>query len=468
MTGVLWLIEAILLGCLLVYRYGNLRNVDSAAARTLLIFGAGTAGGIGLTSVLFFLAGVLLDSPMLAMALELAVLAGTAWLVFRAGKREPVERKSWSWVTLALWASLFLALAAATSGMASAWQEIPHGNWDAWATWNLRARYLVSGSGLASRAWSPVLGGVTHIEYPLLVSSFVARCWSFGHSASTAVPAATSYAFFLALVSLAGGAIMALRGTAMGLAAALILSCTPSLLREVPAQYADVPVACYMAGALAFVLLDRPWIAGILGGLAVWTKNEGWLFLAALFIASAVWKRRAIPRMAAGALPAGLLALAFKLSLPKTGAAQLGGSLPTAIHQVGDVNRYAAVFGEFGRGVADMGVGWYHPILPLALVMIAAGVDRQRRRDAAFSGTVAGVLLAGFFAVYIVTGYDLTWQLQTSLPRLLVQAWPLLLVTAFASLSPVRIISAPQAAPSRKAARKSPKESAASRKKGAQ
>ena len=465
MTGVLWLVEAILLGCLLVYRYGNLGEVDNAAARILLIFGAGTAGGIGLTSILFFLAGVLLGSPMLAMALELAALAGAAYLAFRAGKRGPGERKPWSWATLALWASLFLALAAATSGMAAAWQEIPHGNWDAWATWNLRARYLVSDSGLASRAWSPMLAGVTHIEYPLLVPAFVARCWSFSHSGSTVVPAATSYAFFLALVSLVGGAIMALRGTALGIAGALVLTCTPSLLREVPAQYADVPVACYMAGALVFVLLDRPWMAGILGGLGVWTKNEGWLFLAALLLATAVWKRRAIPRIAAGVLPAGLLALAFKLSLPKTGAAQLGGNLPAAIHQVGDVNRYAAVLGEFGRGAADMGAGWYHPILPLAIVMLAAGFDRQRRSDALFSAAVAGVLLAGFFAVYIVTGYDLNWQLQTSLPRLLVQAWPLLVITAFVGLASVKLQAAPRAAPSRKATGKSPKVSAASRKK---
>lgn len=435
MTGVLWFIEAILLGCLLVYRYADLGKIPSAPARALLIFGAGTAGGIGLTSILFFLASVLLGSLKLAMALELAVLAGAAYLAFRAGKYPPAERAGFSWITITLWASLFIALAAATAGMASAWQEIPHGNWDAWATWNLRARYLISGAGLASRAWSPVLAGVTHIEYPLLVPSFVARCWSLGGTASTAVPAAASYAFFLALVSLVGGAIMALRGTAIGLAAALVLTCTPSLLREVPAQYADVPVACYMAGALAFVLIDRPWMAGIFGGLALWTKNEGWLFFAALLIASAVWKRRAIPRIAAGALPAGLLALAFKLSLPKTTATQLGGSLPGAIHQVGDVNRYAAVLSEFGRGVADMGVGWYHPILPLAIVMVALGFDRQRRTNAAFSGVVAGVLLAGFFAVYIVTGYNLTWQLQTSLPRLLVQAWPLLVMTAFAGLA---------------------------------
>jgi hypothetical protein len=356
-TGLLWVAEAVLLGCLLVYRWVDLRNVPGLGARLLLIFGAGAAAGMGLTSVLFFLAGVLMGSPVLAMALELAALAWAAYEAIRAGKPAP-DGEDWSWLTLALWASLIVALAVGTAAMASAWEAIPHGNWDAWATWNLRARYLAAGSGLTARAWSPVLAGVTHIEYPLLVSSFVARCWSFSHASSMAVPAATSYVFFLALIALVGGGIMALRGTAMGLAAALILACTPSLLREVPAQYADVPVACYMAGALVFVLLDRPWMAGVLAGLAVWTKNEGMLFVAALLPAAVILRRRSIPAIVAGALPAGILALAFKASLPKGTAAQLGGSLPAAIHQAGSLGRYGTILGAFGSGFADMGIGW--------------------------------------------------------------------------------------------------------------
>jgi hypothetical protein len=71
---------------------------------------------------------------------------------------------------------LVMLLAIATFVMSGFWQTNPHGNWDAWAIWNLRARFLIHGGNVAQRAWSPALIS-SHPEYPLLVSGFVARCW---------------------------------------------------------------------------------------------------------------------------------------------------------------------------------------------------------------------------------------------------------------------------------------------------
>jgi hypothetical protein len=58
MIGLVWALEAILLGCLLVWRFSDLPAIRPAWARLLLIFGAGAAGGIGLVSYLFFFFGV--------------------------------------------------------------------------------------------------------------------------------------------------------------------------------------------------------------------------------------------------------------------------------------------------------------------------------------------------------------------------------------------------------------------------
>ena len=70
------------------------------------------------------------------------------------------------------------------------------------------------------------------------------------------------------------------------------------------------------------------------------------------------------------------------------------------------------------------------------------------------SGVVLAALLLGYVGVYVITSNDLKWQLQTSLNRLLVQVWPLLLLTVFAALrapESAAIVTAP--APS-KASRK--------------
>jgi hypothetical protein len=434
-TGLIWVLEAVLLGCLLVYRWTDLRTVQPAWAAWLLIFGAGAAGGIGVTSCLFFVCGVLLGSPLAALVLELAAMAWLGYECLR--RRAPVAQTSAETRPVALpWIAggLLLALGIATAAMAIAWDLNAQGNWDAWAIWNLRARFLASPAGLAERAWSPVLGSFTHAEYPLLISAFVGRAWAFSHSVSTAVPAATSYVFFLALIALAAGGVTVLRGPTLGLLAALSLASAPPLLREVPAQYADVPLAAYIAGAILFALLDRPILAGILAGFAAWTKDEGLLFLLLFLAATAIFRRRTALATCAGALPAAAFVAAFKLLLARGNGSLLSSSLPGASHRIFDVSRYGTALAAFGREFIGMASGWYHPILPLAILAVALRFERERRRDMAFSFAILAALLLGYFGIYILTANDIVWQLQTSLSRLLVQVWPALILAGFAGL----------------------------------
>ena len=436
MLSLIWVLEAIVVGCLLVCRFTNLPAIRPIWARLLLILGAGAAGGMGLTSCLFFIFGVLLGIPLAAMVLELLVLVWTGYEAFR--RRVPIS-ESPGGARFPLLAPItvgcvFIALAIVTGAMWSAWEANPHGNWDAWAIWNLRAKFLTSDTELAQRAWSPVLGATSHSEYPLLVSSFVARCWAFGHSLAAPVPAVISCVFFLALVALAAGGVAVLRGPTLGVLMALVLVTSPPILREVPAQYADVPLACYFAGALVFALLDRPILAGVSAGLAGWTKDEGLLFLVLFLTAVVVFRRRATLAVIAGALPAGAIIAFFKIWLSKGNASVLPASLTAAANRVADLGRYGAVIAAFGRELHGMAAGWYHPILPLIVLAVALRFDRERSRDVAFCAAISATLLVGYLGVYILTPNDLEWQLQTSLGRLLAQLWPALLLIGFVGL----------------------------------
>ena len=46
--------------------------------------------------------------------------------------------------------------------------------------------------------------------------------------------------------------------------------------------------------------------------------------------------------------------------------------------------------------------------------------------------------LAGYCAVFVATPYDLQWQLDTSMYRLLAQIWPLAIVAAVASAAAIQ------------------------------
>jgi len=422
-----------------------------------LLAGAGAAGSMGAASCLFFLVDGLVGSLAAAIGLELAVLAWAAYEVLRRRAQWRISGGSAKTRRpMLLMIAALLGVGIATAAIAAAWENNPQGNWDAWAIWNLRARFLASEPGLAARAWSPLLGPITHPEYPLLVSGLVGRSWAFGRSISSVVPEAASYIFFLALLAMVAGGLTALRGPALGLLATLTLVASPALVHEVPAQYADVPLACYLAGAVVFALLEQPAISGILAGFALWTKDEGALFLIVFAAALLVFRRRSFWKTAVGALPLVVLLLLFKEGLARGNASSLlAASLPGAWQRLSTLSRYGTIAVAFGREFANLGIAWYHPLVPLGAAALAFRFDCTRRRDAAMAGIVALAMLAGYFGIYAITGNDLNWQLQTSLGRLLVQVWPLVLLAGFITLREPQLADrvAPAPKKQRKAAR---------------
>jgi len=435
MAGLFAIVLAVALGCALVLRFASLTSLQPGWAAALVIFGSGTALGIGLTSILFLAALLLIPGmPSLAMWVEIGVLAWVSYDLFRRPNRaSPTEpRRQFPW-NLMLITALILALILIITAMSGAWENNPQGNWDAWAIWNLRARFLAAGGSVARRAWSPLLSS-THPEYPLLTSAFVARAWTYGHTLSDTVPIAVSCLYFLALISVATGGMAAWRSGPLGLLLGFSLAATPTLVHVVPDQYADIPLVCYFTGALMLAFLERPVLAGLLAGLAAWTKDEGLLFVAVFLAAATIFRRQQLLRLLAGAALGGAVAVFFKIILARGNASLLSASLPLLGQHLSDPARYRQVVVAMGAGFTNMAVGWYHPILPALALGIALRFDIQRRRDALFCSAVALLLLVGYFTIYIITPNDLTWQLQTSLSRLYVHLWPIFVLAVFAAM----------------------------------
>jgi hypothetical protein len=435
MAALAWILLSVAFGCLLVYRFAGLRALQPRWAACLLVFGAGAPIGIGITSCLFFvLRPILPGVPQLALWVRLALLAALAYDCWR--KRppaaEPEPQPRFPYIPL-LWVAFALSLGIVTYAMSTAWQANPQGNWDAWAIWNLRARFLAAGDGLASRAWSPLLN-FTHPDYPLLLSGFVASVWVDSGSITNVAPIAASYLFFLALLATVVGGIAALRGPVPGVLAGLCLMGIPPVLHEVTSQYADVPLATFMAGATMFALLDYPAMAGLLAGFAAWTKDEGVLFLAILFAAIAVLKRPRLLRFCYGAAPAAALVLVFKFAIARGTNSLMGGAQGSMASKLGDWNRYQITASAIARELFTWNVGWYHPVLPIAVLAIVLGFDRSRMRDGLFCLAIGLSLQLGYFGVYVITPYELRWQLQSSLTRLFVQISPILLIAAFVAM----------------------------------
>ncbi len=489
---------AIALGCAAMWRpLGCLIGPQPRWAVITLMVGAGAVFGMGATSILFFVADLITTAALLIpgfrwveLVVEIVVLA---WLIYasvqRRGKMEKTEkpepklaarsgsnprsapesnagsnpRRFWNLWNLMMAGALVVALILATGAMSKAWDLNPQGNWDAWSIWNLRAKFLAAvdigdigdmtpspaSPTTIARAWSPLLTG-THPEYPLLLSGAVARCWAFSNSGPAAsdpgldiAPIAIGYLFFLALIAVVTGGVAIARGALAGLVAGLTLASTGALLHEVPSQYADVPLAAYLACSVVFLLIDRPIWAGVFAGFAAWTKDEGALFcvvLAILLASSYEWnrtRRRDLPRVILGMLPGALTFGLFKVFLAPHGTAQFSAG---ALSRFANMGRWEVVLAGVGNQIVSLGAGWLHPVFIVAAFAIGAGFRKDSRRDPYFPAllctALAVAMLGGYCVAMVTSPDDAAWQTGTAAGRLMVQWWPLAVIAMMMWLRP--------------------------------
>ncbi len=431
MISILILLLAAAAGCLALAATTGLIRVRPHWAGWLVLLGTGTLIGFGASSLLFtFICAWLGQTVWILIGLEVAAV-GAAMIVFSrqpavaadAPRDTPSAPPLYPFV---LFGILLLTLLLATTGFYSGWDNNPQGNWDAWSIWNLRAKFMAGDADIARRAWSPQLVE-THPEYPLLLSGLVASAWKASGSVSPAAPIAAGYLFFLSLVSIGAGGFTLLRGRTLGLLFGIVLIACPAMLHEVAVQYADVPLAAYFLGAVLLLLLDRPALAGVLAAMAAWTKQEGQLFFLIFVVLLLLLRRRQVLRVLAGAALPLLLVVLFQVFMAPHGAT------PVLAH-LSDLSRWGTIAAAFFRQFWDLGAGWLHPILPVLVLGLVLRLDRRQNTSVLLAGLLVLGLLAGYFVVYLTSSNDLTWYLSTSLNRLFVQVWPLMLLTAFLAL----------------------------------
>jgi hypothetical protein len=153
MLEVISILLAMLIGFLLVQAFDPSRHMQPRWAAILLNGALGAGIGIGLASIVFLLLDVAgLASPPAIFSIDIALAGGLAWQCFRsrtlsAERFNPDPAKAgfrWTWL-LALAFGVVLGIACVRLvQMATA---LPVGNWDAWAIWNLRAKFLAGPGG---------------------------------------------------------------------------------------------------------------------------------------------------------------------------------------------------------------------------------------------------------------------------------------------------------------------------------
>ena len=142
----------------------------------------------------------------------------------------------------------------------------------------------------------------------------------------------------------------------------------------------------------------------------------------------------------AGLAPALLLIAYFKHSIAPPG--DLFTDASAALHKLRDPSRYWALLKWYAKQLFRFGHWLLIPgTLALLGLHLFAGPDRARASNPGFRSSMLtlALTLAGYFAVYLITPYDIYWHLRFSLARLFLQIWPsalfLLFLTRFEAFS---------------------------------
>ena len=416
-------------------------------------------GGLGLSALSSFwliVNGMGMGSGfVLADAMLWMVVGGVAWWSrrrrLRAGHQAPprvaasaeaLPLTTMDWLVRGVF--ILIALMAVGTIVKGYW-ALPHGEWDAWAIWNQKARFLVRGG----REWTSVLAiDWSHPGHPLLVPLTVARLWAYAGREITLVPAMVGIVFGTATVAVVMGGLGLHRKRAWCAGAVLLASGT--FLQNWTAQQADIPFAFFMVAGLVVLAHARIslspgtrdtkallLVAGGMAGLALWTKNEGMVLLGlSAVVASAVAVRSdrvgRVTWWAAGVVPALLTVLWFKLTVaPVTPYYLPEGSWLSAIERLFDHQHRAVI----DAALWSRWTGWGGPGAAGAapLITIAAVVAALSRAGhvARFIVAVPIGMLAGYYAVFLLTEVDVLWLIATTADRFVLQVWPSLVLAAF-------------------------------------
>lgn len=415
--------------------------------------------GVALLGLARYACLTLLEAP--PRGLELAIvapLAYGAWRRWGAPAAPPPEDRG-RWPRIVAACVLAAAVAAFVVAASVRFGHQPDGEWDAWAFWNARARFIVRSPEGWERAFHALVPDL-HPRYPPLHTMSVAWAWTLAGHEEPVLPLLIGQAFGLGAVGLVGFGVWRLRGATLGLLAASTLACAPGFVIHSASQYADVPVAFHVCGALvALALHEREgragWLvlAGLWLSLAALTKNEGMLFGLALAAGRAVQLKlpawRSALSVASGAAPGALLWGVFRrFHAPPGGTSEdffsprgprpLASLVAHVEQQGGDPERWRGLAGAWVRYGPALGGYAYVPLaLALGAGLALVGWSSAPAPRALRAGAVALVVHLTVVSLSFVALS--TWSIADHVPaleRLLLQVLPAIVFVAFVGAAP--------------------------------
>ncbi|MBN2143167.1 MAG: hypothetical protein JW774_00945 [Candidatus Aureabacteria bacterium] len=383
------------------------------------------------------------------LIIEILCTGILAWIHFRKPQTSDksfmqLERTDFRWfdaVIPAIWLILFFYFIWIIFRLALIQ---PHGDVDAWATWNLHARFM---SRIPSEWENLFLLKDFHLDYPLLLPGFIARLWLGSPQDGTWIPQGASLLFPVLSVLLLYSSLALVKNRLWASLASIMLLSTPYFMDRAPAQCADIFLSYLILASLVLLFMADTYrqhflflLGGWMAACAAWAKNEGMLFLVlttlGVFFLVQENKRRGnkteIMNWLAGTLPVGLVILYFKIRYAPSNP-MVNQNPEILMQKFCSWERYSLVFRTVMSTFLEWGRG-YIPLLILTMGMWGIDASRLRSRYYCLSAMTIGMMFIVYMIILIVSPFPLGWHIFTSWKRLVLQLWPATLWLIFLAL----------------------------------
>ena len=444
---ILLIITPCLIGALIIvslFPYDSLRK-----ANLILTVFLGTGLGLGITSSTIFLWLVIFGQPNsyyfvaeFSIVLILFILAAYRISSSKYSRSDSIIVSNDDFNTVVWLKYLFFILLVFSLGSFAlkAFVHDPHGKFDAWLMWNLKARLLFHGGTQWSYVFSKDLIH-TSPDYPLLLSASIFRMWVIIGTDRIAVPIVIAGFFTFGSIFLIQQVLSILRGQNHGYLAAIFMLIATQYLKIGTYQYADIPLAFFILSTIILLTLKEKYplaalrmmfLAGFAASCAAWTKNEGLLFLVLTILVLVMFniltnkQHRRIKEFFCflfGMAPILCIEVFFKMKFaPPNDIVNLN-NFSYIFSYLIELDRYQQIFSKFVKKVFLFNDGI---IFPMVVYLLFSGLDKNffNKRILSPLVTLLGLLFCGYFLSFLISPYSLKWHLNSALYRLIIHIWP--------------------------------------------
>lgn len=443
---------SVCIGFLVVFFLIRKMNIGNYSIFLKLFLGIGT--GIGISSCIFFYYLIFFGFPTrpyyvsveigILLLLLLTSIRYNSLLYnckFFRGSMDPViGNKTLSMIKLffavALLLDIFTFIISSTT--------FPHGQSDAITIYNLRARFIFRSGENWKTAFSSSLFWFHHMDYPPMIPLSIVRSWIYNLKETQVVAQLIGFLYTFSTVGLATIAILLLRGQFHGYFSGLILLGSFSLIKQGAAQQADVPLAFFFLATVILLYLGPRFpgeggfycLAGLMAGFAAWTKNEGILFLVSVVIILSIKSVFCQDRrngfieffyFLLGAAPVAVGIIYFKQNIAPPNYLFSSFSFPSAIEKIMNIHRHIDIIKAFFYKFSYT----LFPMLIVYSIFTGINISEDEKPSLISLILLLGIMILGYYFVYLLSPRDLNWHLMSSLHRLFVQLLPCVLFVFF-------------------------------------